>query len=134
MPAETRVDAKTDAKRLFEKRAKMMKERDESEVGKTFASVLGERIRCLECKKPMAKFSSELCLSIPLVKRDLPPAAYFQSPSPNLPSEEESKNFDSYFNQTLDQSVTQFLSEETLSDEDQKLYCQSCLKPTPISK
>ena len=107
---------------------------------------MGERIKCLTCKKPKAKFNEELCLSIPLVKGELPPAEYFQASSDSTDSDDnqtqETKvikpkkaKFDpsQYFNLSLDHGLAQFLDLETL-DSDQKLHCANCKTQTQVSK
>ncbi len=69
-----------------------MKERDHSKISKKFASLLGERIKCLTCKRSKAKFNEELCLSVPLVKGELPPVEYFQDSESTSETEEETKD------------------------------------------
>jgi len=145
LPEETIQDMRTEASLLFTKRKTQMKDRDHSTISEKFSSLLGERIKCLSCKKPKAKFNEELCLSIPLVKGELPPAEYFQVSSTSSESDNENEestsiktkkakfNSSKYFNTSLDQGLTQYLNLETL-DADQKLYCSTCKSQTQVSK
>lgn len=106
-----------------------MRERDRSAISAKFGSILGERIQCRTCKKSKAKFSEELCLSVPLVKGALPPD--FQA---NSDSNEEVK-FDKkdFYNQSIKEGLAQFTNRELL-DDDQKLHCMHCKSMTRVSK